>query len=306
MVLSIYYPTFRIENEHTELKRSFNDSIAKEIVAFLNTNGGTLYIGVEDNGEVCGVDKLDETLKKLSDIVDAQILPDCRDLTELGTRYENGKHVVEVKVKRGAELFYIKKYGRSAQGCFLRVGTTCRSMTEEQIERMHTKYLSTKVSINELKSRQSTFKFQLLKMLMTEKGLSVNDATFEDNLHLRTSYGDYNKMAELLADKNETSIKVVRFGGKSKADDIIMRNEYGDKCLLVAMKQAYDYCADVINVTRTRMVRDERNELVTSVAANGSTMVPFMCSTTDWKSYQRAGCLPICLRMTSTRACQSL
>lgn len=249
-----------IENEHTELKRTFNDTIAKEIVAFLNTDGGTLYIGVEDNGKVCGVGNLDETLKKVADIVDAQILPDCRGLVELGTRYENGKHVVEIRVQRGSSLYYIKKYGRSAQGCFERLGTTCRSMTEEQIERAHNRYLSTKVSITEIRSRQKTFSFQMLKMMLTEKGLNLNDSTFEENLHLRTSHGDYNRQAELLADRNETSIKVARFRGKSKAGDITMRNEYGDKCLLVAMKQAYDYCADVMNVTKTRMVRDERQE----------------------------------------------
>jgi len=249
-----------LEDEHTELKRIFNDTIVKEIVAFLNSDGGKVYIGVEDGGEVCGVDKLDETMKKVSDIIDGQILPDCRDLVELGTRYEGGKHVVEITVSRGSDLYYIKKYGRSAQGCFMRVGTTCRSMTEEQIERTHIRYLTSKVSITEIASRMKTFGFQFLKMMMMEKGMSVNESTFEENLHLRTSFGDYNKMAELLADKNETSIKVVRFRGKSKADEIIRRNEYGDKCLLVAMKQAYDYCADVINTTRTRMIRDERKE----------------------------------------------
>lgn len=249
-----------IEDEHTELKRTFNDTIVKEIVAFLNTDGGTVYIGVEDDGVVCGVPKLDETLKKVADIVEDQILPDCRELVELGTRYEDGKHVVEVKVTRGVNLFYIKKYGRSAQGCFLRVGTTCRSMTEQQIENTHSKYLSSKMSITEIASKMKTFTFQYLRMMLVEKGLNINEATFEENFHLLTSSGVYNKLAELLADKNEVSIKVVRFSGRSKADNIVMRNEYGDKCLLIAMKQAYDYCADVVNSTQTRMVRDERKE----------------------------------------------
>ena len=249
-----------LEDEHAELKRTFNDSVIKEIVAFLNTDGGIVFIGVEDDGKVCGVPKLDETLKKVADIVEAQILPDCRDLVELGTRYENGKHVVVVKVARGANLFYIKKYGRSAQGCFVRVGTTCRSMTEQQIENAHNRYLATKTSITEMASKMKTFTFQYLRMMLVEKGLNVNEATFEENFHLRTSFGEHNKMAELLADRNEVSIKVVRFRGRDKADDIVMRNEYGDKCLLVAMRQAYDYCADVVNITRTRMVRDERRE----------------------------------------------
>ncbi len=239
------------ETEKSELKLKFNDSIPKEIVAFLNTDGGTVYIGVDDNGSVCGVSDLDETLKKIADIIENQILPDPRPFVDLGTKFVDQKHVVEIKVKKGDGLYYIKKYGRSAQGCFIRVGSTCRSMTEEQIRITHNKYLDSKVRITEIPSRMKNPTFQYLKLLLTEKGYTINDKTFAENFHLLTKDGEYNKMAELLADKNEVSIKVVRFKGKEKANGIAMRNEYGDKCLLVAMKQAFDYCADVLNETRT-------------------------------------------------------
>ena len=61
-----------------ELKQKFNDSLPKEIVAFLNTDGGTIYIGVNDDGTVCGVENLDESLKKIADILENQVLPDPR------------------------------------------------------------------------------------------------------------------------------------------------------------------------------------------------------------------------------------
>ncbi|MBQ8445597.1 MAG: ATP-binding protein, partial [Opitutales bacterium] len=62
------------ETEHTELKRQYSDSVAKEIVAFLNTDGGTIYIGVDDAGCVCGVSDFDKTMRKLAYIVESQIL----------------------------------------------------------------------------------------------------------------------------------------------------------------------------------------------------------------------------------------
>ena len=239
------------ETEKIELKQKFTESIPKEIVAFLNTDGGTVYIGVDDNGNVCGVKDLDETLKKVADVIENQILPDPRPFVELGTKFVEQKHVVEIKVKKGNGLYYIKKYGRSAQGCYLRIGTTCRSMTEEQIRIVHNKYLDATAKITEITCRINHPTFQYLKLLLTEKGFTINEQTFAENFHLLTKEGEYNKMAELLADKNEVSIKVVRFKGKQKADGIAIRNEYGDKCLLVAMKQAFDYCADVINETHT-------------------------------------------------------
>ena len=63
------------ETEKIELKKLLNDSFEKEIVAFLNSHDGFIYIGVEDNGNIYGVDKLDETMRKISDIISNCILP---------------------------------------------------------------------------------------------------------------------------------------------------------------------------------------------------------------------------------------
>ena len=40
------------ETEKIELKQKLTDALPKEIVAFLNTDGGTIYIGVDDGGSV--------------------------------------------------------------------------------------------------------------------------------------------------------------------------------------------------------------------------------------------------------------
>ena len=248
------------ETERIELKQKLTDALPKEIVAFLNTDGGTLYIGVNDDGTVCGVTNLDEILKKIADILGDQILPDPRSYVELGTKFVEQKHIVEINIRKGEGLYYIKKYGRSSQGCFIRVGSTSRSMSEEQINILHNKYLDSKVRITEIPGRIKNPTFQYLKLLLTEKGYTVNETTFAENFHLLTKDGEYNKMAELLSDKNDVSIKVVRFKGKSKADGIALRNEYGEKCLVVAMKQAFDYCADVINETHISFTKGVRND----------------------------------------------
>ncbi|MBO7440523.1 MAG: putative DNA binding domain-containing protein [Bacteroidales bacterium] len=239
------------ETETTELKQKLTETLVKEIVAFLNTAGGTIYVGVDDKGKVCGIDKLDENLKKTADILESQIMPDARNFVELGTKYIDYKHIIEIKIKKGDGLYYVKKYGRSAQGCYIRVGSTCRSMTEEQIEINYNKYLDTKIRITEIAGGIKRPTFQYLKLLLVEKGFNINEKTFAENFHLLTKDGVYNKMSDLLADRNEVSIKVVRFKGKRKGDGIASRNEYGGKCLVVAMKQAFDYCADVINGNRT-------------------------------------------------------
>ena len=40
------------EKDNVELKRELTDAVKNEIIAFLNTKGGTIYVGVDDNGEL--------------------------------------------------------------------------------------------------------------------------------------------------------------------------------------------------------------------------------------------------------------
>lgn len=249
------------ETEKTELKRILNDSFIKEVVAFLNSMDGTIYIGVEDDGTPVGVNNLDEVLRNIADIVGDQILPNAQEYVKIGTVYEKGKHIIEVNVKKGNGLYYIKKYGRSSAGCFVRVGSSARSMTEEQIEKRFTAKAMTNFKIIDVEARNQKPTFRYLKMLFVNEGLSVNEDTFEENVKLKTLNNKYNIQADLLADENDYSIKVVKFDGDSKASKIVMRNEYGYKCLIVAMQQAYDYCADVINQTRTEFKNGLRKDI---------------------------------------------
>ena len=175
------------ESQLVEYKESWRDEYLKWICAsfacqksfsktrsglrcFANAQGGVLYIGKRDDGSVCGIEKFDESLKKIADIIENQILPESSSFVELGTKYIENKHIIEIKVRKGESLYYIKKYGRSSQGCYVRVGPTCRSMTEEQINTVHNKYLDAKVKITEIPSCLNNPTFQYLKLLLVEKG----------------------------------------------------------------------------------------------------------------------------------------
>lgn len=57
------------ETESIELKRSLNKGFAKEVVAFLNTRNGTIYVGVDDEGNITGVDNVDKTMREIRDVI---------------------------------------------------------------------------------------------------------------------------------------------------------------------------------------------------------------------------------------------
>lgn len=48
-----------IENEITEFKREFVDDIKKSVIAFANTNGGNIFIGIDNDGTPIGVEDTD-------------------------------------------------------------------------------------------------------------------------------------------------------------------------------------------------------------------------------------------------------
>ncbi len=51
----------KFETENIEFKLQVTDEIYKEVIAFANTDGSTIYIGIDDNGNAVGIDNIDET-----------------------------------------------------------------------------------------------------------------------------------------------------------------------------------------------------------------------------------------------------
>ena len=51
----------KFETENIEFKLQVTDEIYKEVIAFANTDGSTIYIGIDDNGNAVVIDNIDET-----------------------------------------------------------------------------------------------------------------------------------------------------------------------------------------------------------------------------------------------------
>lgn len=61
------------ESESIEFKEVYAPELKREVVAFTNTNGGTIYIGVQDNGEISGLENLDFVMQQISNAVRVSI-----------------------------------------------------------------------------------------------------------------------------------------------------------------------------------------------------------------------------------------
>lgn len=118
------------ESENIEFKQNFGRGIIETAVAFANTKGGILLIGVSDNGEVKGAQVGRETLRdwvnQISQSTEPTVIPEIRDVQI------SGKEVVEIQIKE----YPIKPV--SVRGrCFRRVGNSNRVMSPQEIAQMH-------------------------------------------------------------------------------------------------------------------------------------------------------------------------
>ena len=64
------------ESKRIEYKSRMIDDIYKEVVAIANTNGGVIYLGIDDKGNLVGIDNVDETYTRPTNGIRDAIAPD--------------------------------------------------------------------------------------------------------------------------------------------------------------------------------------------------------------------------------------
>ncbi|MCC6136412.1 MAG: putative DNA binding domain-containing protein, partial [Gammaproteobacteria bacterium] len=120
------------ENSSVEFKsaNAYPDSLAKEMVAFANTQGGALLIGVEDNGRISGLTDSVDHETRIANIARNNINPPITIESVIVTLLEG--RVLLVKVGRGRDRPY-----QTLQNQFLiRVGSTNRTATQGELLRL--------------------------------------------------------------------------------------------------------------------------------------------------------------------------
>jgi len=229
-----------IESETVELKAKYTDTFARELVSFLNAEGGIIYIGIQNDGTVIGVDNIDNTLKKISDCITDQIEPSPRGEVISEIIHEENRSIIAVNVKKGIKpLYCIKKYGFSSKGCLVRIGTTCKEMSSEEIQFRYKSQFINEDYMLLAPSKYAPLSFNMMKILLTSRGFRINENSFEASFNLRRNDGTYNLLAEILADQNMVPLIFVKFTGINKAS-ISHRSDYGGQSLLLGYQKMKD------------------------------------------------------------------
>ena len=173
----------------------------------------------------------------IKDRIKNNIQPSTLGLFDVTMETIDNKEVIKVIISSGTEKpYYLRKKGKTPEGCYIRVGSSKERMTERMIDDMYARRIMN--TLKEINSPRQELTFNQLKIYYEEHSLKLND-NFLQNLDLLTSEGKYNYNAFLIADENNVSIKLVKYLGTNKMD-LVENQEYGYRCLITATQKILD------------------------------------------------------------------
>jgi ATP-dependent DNA helicase RecG len=240
------------ESKTLELKLQLpqHESIAKTVVAFANTSGGKLVIGVNDQRQVMGVQE--DELFALQDQLTSLIFDRCYPaiLPELYTANLNGKLVLVIEVFRGNLLpYYLKAEGKN-KGTYLRIGASNRKADFEHILELERQKRNR--SFDEEACREQTLqtldltplqsRFAALGKPLDEEKLKNLKLTLQENGQTYPTQG----LMILLGRYPQVAIKCARFKGTDMSVFLDRKEYSGD--LLSQLEQAEGFIKNHIHL----------------------------------------------------------
>ena len=110
------------EGYYTEFKRNVNSDLKKELVAFANASGGNIFLGIEDDGTIYGIQHDNQLISKIQEIAN-----ECDPPVEIQIK-SLSDNVVQIVVPESKT-----KPHRTTTGFYLRTGANSQKMRTDSI-----------------------------------------------------------------------------------------------------------------------------------------------------------------------------
>lgn len=225
------------ESETVELKSIVVEDIKKEIIAFANCDGGKLYIGVQDDGTISGLDDPNEASLQLSNMVRDSIKPDLTMFLHYETLEIDDKAILAIDIQQGTERpYYIARKGLRPEGVYVRQGYSSVPATNTAIRQMIKE--TDGDHFEEMRSIEQNLTFQSAEEIFLERDVAFGPAQMK-TLKIMTQDGVYTNLGLLLSDQCVHTIKAAVFQDTTQ-NEFKDRKEFSGS-LFKQMKEAYDF-----------------------------------------------------------------
>lgn len=199
------------ETDMVEFKRDFSRSVLKTVIAFANTRGGILYLGIEDDGTVCGLDDPDGVMLAVTNALRDSIKPNPSTVTQCERMSMQGKELVGIRVERGANRpYYLASKGMRPEGVYVRQGAASYMATEAEIVDMLK--ASHRDSFEDRRSLQQNLTFAQTQEVFASHGVEWGVAQMR-SLGLVDEEGQFTNVGWLLSDQCDVPLKLAKFFG---------------------------------------------------------------------------------------------
>ena len=225
------------ESIHLELKKEYVKDILKTVIAFANTSGGKIYIGIDDDGKVLGVQKLDTDILKLSNSIRDSIKPDITLFTSILVEKIDGKDVIVVDVQKGVSSpYYLTDKGIRPSGVYVRQGDSSVPATDVAILKMIRD--TDGDNFEELRSLNQNLDFDFLKKEFEDANIKLEHSQMR-TFNIIDEDGLYTNLGLLLSEQCPHTIKTAVFEGSTK--EIFKDRFEFSGSLLKQMKDVYSF-----------------------------------------------------------------
>ena len=204
------------ETEFLELKQELTKDIKKEVVAFANSNGGIIYVGIDDDGKVIGLKNSKKDLEAVSGMIREGIKSDLILNTIISIENIDEKDVLVIKVMEGSNKpYYLADKGLKPSGVYIRHGNNSVPATDEIIKKLLKEEQSNK--FEKLVSVNQELTFNYVSKIFASKNIEF-DETKMKTLKIINSNSSYTNLGLLLSDQCTHSFKCAIYNGNSKTE----------------------------------------------------------------------------------------
>jgi ATP-dependent DNA helicase RecG len=242
-----------IENKTTEFKREYTDDIRYTVIAFANSDGGTIYIGVNDDGSIRGIEDADGTLLRVTNMIRDAVRPDVTMFVNCDIEEMEGKSIIAVAVQRGtARPYYLAGKGVHPEGVYVRQGASSVPASETMILQMIKETSGDRYE--DARSLKQQLTFEKTAAYFKKKQIEFGEAQ-KRTLNMISEDGTYSNLGMLLSEQCTHTIKLAVFEGSKKS--VFRDRKELTGSLLAQLEDAYSFI-NQFNRTRAEFVELER------------------------------------------------
>ena len=243
------------ETENIEFKSDITNDIYKEVIAFANTDGGIIYIGVDDNGNVIGIHDIDETYTRLTNGIRDAITPDVTMFIKYTLQDDR---VIKININEGTyKPYYLKSKGLKPGGVYIRQGASSAPASSEQIRQMIKN--SDGDIFEAMRSLNQTLDFESAKKAFNKYNVDFSEEKYR-TLGICNDTGElYTNLALIISDQCPYTIKVAVFSDESNT--VFRDSKEFSGSVFEQLEQTFSYLK-LCNKTKAIFNGLERTEMI--------------------------------------------